>query len=168
MNKYMLMGMLLVLGLSFAQWCDPYIGYRYEGDYCRALAVQSIFDNLGYENPEECLAEGTYIQMETVLAQLFGDDGSSLLGQMSDTNIAACECYSRDSVDQACLARYRQQFRSQQSTFNSLMQTTWRTVIAGGVDNIRNECTTSQGFRGMYLQYYMYYAMCEGGGGKNS
>ena len=163
MKKYMMLGMLLVLGLSFAQWCDSYIGYRYEGAYCKARAVQAAFNNLGYENPEECLTQGTYAQMDTILTQLFGNDGSSLLGQMDDTNIAACECYNRDTVDRACLARYRQQFRSQQSTFNSLMQTTWMAVIAGGVDNIGNECMTPQGFRGMYFQYYMYYAQCIGG-----
>jgi hypothetical protein len=150
--------MLLVLGLSFSRsWLDPYTGYRYDVDSCKAYWLTDAFES--FADPD-CMSESTYVQLEDVMAQLNNEGG--ILNQLSDTVRAADEC-SDGTVDQACIARYRSQFRSQQASFNSLMSTGTRLAVVAGREAIANECITRQEFSEFYMMYAYNIMMCSGG-----
>jgi len=160
MKKYLMLISLILVGLTMAmppRAPDDWTYYKFEIAFCKAQALQDAFD--GFADPN-CMSQSTYGQLATTMEQLNGDGGA--VDQLLDTTSAGIECRG----DPACLARYRLQFRSQQSTFNALMSNGLRLAVVAGREAMRPpyNCITPQQFSQYYMMYTLEIMGCNGGG----
>jgi len=161
MKKYLMLMSLLLVGLTMAFTPDEWTSLKYQVADCKAVVLQNAFDSWAVPY-QSCMSQATYSQLSTAMEQIKSEGG--ILNQMKDTSKAASECWNDGTVDKACLARYRQQFRSQQSTFNSLVTTMTRLSRIAGREATNPPCSiTGQEFNQQYSYYMFRLALCNGG-----
>ena len=161
MNKYMMMGMLLVLGLSFAQWSDPYLGYRYNVASCQADVVSGMFsDVLAPPNGHSyCVGQDLAGRIIALRNQMYDSEGSSL-SRMFTILISTPTCYSQSGIDWACVARYRSQYLAEQKTYNSLKQEAFALYIEAAGGGLSQQCLSRQQVFSDYLYYWRLMSNC--------
>ena len=161
MNKHMaILGLFLLIGVSFSVWTDDYTMYKWGVADCKADVWHEFF--YGGPNPYYgCASPELVGQIKAMDYSLFGNGQPGIIHQMADTVDASSECYD-GTVDKACVARYRQQFLSQQVTFNSLMLSANRIMLQSAREALSRDCVSPQALMGDYMEYSYFLALCNG------
>jgi len=163
MNKYLMIGLLLMVGLSFAQWIDPYLGYKYQVAYCQSEYIDDMFDRvLAPPNGHSyCTSQDLAGRITSLKNQMYEIEGSSL-HRLWQAETGTNSCYLQSGIDRACVARYRQQYLSELNTYNSLKTDAFKLYMEAARGGLSQQCMSQQILFSDYMYYWYRVLSCNG------